>query len=237
MGSRRQSSFGQGYDKDLDELKKRLKQTVEIHELLGKHREGAESKNEGQVLSQTDVSKERVSASEQSLEAVEEYKLMKRTNECLVEMKARQIKEHERKTREHANLFGWQRLAHEKALALQIRQSINLPVLDQLFASKSVAEITETEPVYQEAQSSRMEVDVDNNESFRSIKTKAWKYTDQRYGMVLTGSSKAAPEYIKFKSGLIEPIDEDGESLQPPSCTNASKGITLQEYFKRRNLL
>ena len=82
-----------------------------------------------------------------------------------------------------------------------------------------------------------MEVDVDNNESFSSIKTKAWNYTDQRYGMVLTGSSIAAPEYIKFKSGLIEPNDEDGESLLPPLCTNASNGITLQEYFKRRNLL
>ena len=50
-----------------------------------------------------------------------------------------------------------------------------------------------------------------------------WKYNDQRYGMVLTGSSVASKEYVQFKSGLIEVGDYKGIS---------GKGISLETYLQ-----
>ena len=61
-------------------------------------------------------------------------------------------------------------------------------------------------------------MEIDSHEAQR----KSFKnYTDQRYGMVLTGSSKAAPEYIKFKSGLLD-----------VGQVQHGKGISLAEYLK-----
>ena len=54
------------------------------------------------------------------------------------------MRESLRKAREHEGMFGWQKLAHEKATALRIAESINLKSLDDLFRNHSVAELTET---------------------------------------------------------------------------------------------
>ena len=85
--------------------------------------------------------------------------MLKQATDCIAEMKARSIKEIERKTKEHADLFGWQRLAHERDLAMRISESINLETLDQIFADKHVAEITETEQEMNEQSSNRMEIE------------------------------------------------------------------------------
>ena len=53
----------------------------------------------------------------------------------------------------------------------------------------------------------------------------AGRYRDQRYGMILTGSSVEAPEYKRFKSGLIE-IDSQKTAI------NQGQVLTLSEYLK-----
>lgn len=124
-------------------------------------------------------------------------------------------------------MSGWQKLAHEKATALRIAESIQLKTLDGLFSNKSIAELTETQEVksdnwQQQQQQQCMEID-----SYAFDQTllsgSCIDYTDQRYGMVLTGSSVPAPEYTQLKSGLIE-VD----SSRPVH----GKGIALQDYLR-----
>ena len=61
---------------------------------------------------------------------------MKKAAECLAEMKDRQARENARKVKEHDGMYGWQKLAHEKAIAMKIAESIQLSSLDKLFAGE-----------------------------------------------------------------------------------------------------
>ena len=60
-----------------------------------------------------------------------------------------------------------------------------------------MAELTETG---EEATDSTSRMEVDAGLDFE----KEINYQDQRYGMLLTSSSKAAPEYLRFKAGMVD---------------------------------
>lgn len=49
---------------------------------------------------------------------------MKKAKECLTDMKDRLVRENVRMAKEHVGMYGWQKLAHEKARALDIAESV-----------------------------------------------------------------------------------------------------------------
>lgn len=59
---------------------------------------------------------------------------MKKAKECLTDMKDRLVRENVRMAKEHVGMYGWQKLAHEKARALDIAESVKLKTLDALFS-------------------------------------------------------------------------------------------------------
>ena len=97
-----------------------------------------------------------------------------------------------------------------------------------MFAQESVAAIAGIEHLHADDGSHSMEIDlVDvplNLPDESSLE--GFKYQEQRYGKLLTGSSLPDSAYTKLKSGLIDARDNQGNLIPPDG-----KGISLQEYF------
>ena len=105
---------------------------------------------------------------------------------------------------------------------MAIAESIQLNKIDEMLQAQSVAELTETTQMAEDV--IRMEIDAGAGVALRGdFDTEAWKYTDQRYGNLLTGSSQAAREYVELKQGYV---DIEGQ----PSISN-NHGISLAQYL------
>ena len=71
------------FNAGLIELKRRLKSTLEVKELLNKHREGQGLQEQPEPASQADDENMRDSQKEKSLEEAEEAKIMKKASETI----------------------------------------------------------------------------------------------------------------------------------------------------------
>ena len=172
------SKYHQVYGKSIEEMKRRLQKAKQFYDLLGKHREGQNVAGDERISSQVQDDSSKLSVLDsQSVAAKEDAKLVKKMRDCLSLMKERQLKNQARKTVEHANLFGWQRMEHERTKAVAIAESIKLSKIDELLQAKSVAELTETTQMAQDV--TKMEIDAGAGAALASdFDTEAWKYTD-----------------------------------------------------------
>ena len=134
----------------------------------------------------------------------------------LKKMQQRQIANLDRQRIEHAALIGALKLEHEKQIYLRNAETVKTLQLDKLFDSDGVGSVTG--------------FDLDTTETDHET-WDAWKYKEQMFGPLLTGSTKADADYMKWRQEK-EYCQEDAASIvkKEQECLI----MTFDEYFDSR---